>query len=91
MPVPGGRRAGPGCLLTPFLAWNAADFFFLSENGRAYGQEGVAGGKARRTCSLWGKRLCLLWSREIPPSLGETWGETGSELCEAGDRSRLLA
>lgn len=29
MPVPGGRRAGPGCLLTPFLAWNAADFFFF--------------------------------------------------------------
>lgn len=29
---------------------------------------------------------------EIPPSsLGETWGETGSELCEAGDRSHLLA
>lgn len=40
------------------LAWPGTlrIFFFLSENGRAYGREGVAGGKARRTCSLWGIR-----------------------------------
>lgn len=37
--MPGGRRAGPGCLLTPCLAWSAAEF---SKKGRACGTGGVA-------------------------------------------------
>lgn len=58
----------------PFPGLERCGIFCLRRGGHTDG-EGVAGGKARRTGSLWDKRLRLLWTRRdsLHSSLEETW------------------